>query len=196
MPTLTLRRTAAAAAVAALAASVAIAQPASAGDITVTATVTAAEGASALYVAHEGSADLGPTTFSPDTAKTVIANLPTTRVTDQRGTLAAGWTVAVSGTDLKHGDFANNGESIPASNARVYLNITDLSSLEGLLSGMTVSGAEYLATGNNLSSSYMLIEGTTNLGNGWVDYTPTMNLTVPSGTPVGTYTTTVTQTVS
>ncbi len=199
MSTLTLRRTAAAAAVAALAASVAVAQPADAGDVGVTVTVTAADGASALYVTHATDpVTLGSTTFDTATSSTVSANLPLATVTDERGQLLAPWTVQVSGTNLGHTSDATH--SIAATNARVYMDAADLagvtSTLLGTVTGMTVTGAEYNTGTNNLSSPYTLIEGTTDLGNGSLEYTPTMDVVVPANTPAGDYTGTVTQTVS
>lgn len=199
MSTLTLRRTAAVAAVVALAASMAVAQPADAEDVDVTVSVTA-DGASALFVTHATDpVTLGSTAFDTNLPSTVTGILPTTTVTDERGQLLAPWTVQVSGLDLVH--TTDGSHSIGASNARVYMDAADLTgvtnNLIGALSGMTVTGAEYnVDTGNDLSTPYTLIEGTTELGNGSLDYTPTMDVEVPASTPAGDYTGTVTQTVS
>lgn len=133
---------------------------------------------------------------------TVSGTLPQTTVTDARGELDAAWDVQVGAVD----PFTNvDGDSVALSNAHVYLDATDLTDLttnvlDGALTGMTVADAELTAGTNTLASAYSLINGTTSdLGLGEapnIVYTPTIDVMVPAGTPVGTYTTTVTQTVS
>jgi hypothetical protein len=133
----------------------------------------------------------------------VTGDLPEATVTDQRGGLTQTWEVTVTGTDLVHEEYDADDDDrnmpemvVDAENARVYLPVTDLSTLGGL-TNMTLGGGTLEDdTGANLGSEYTLVSGTTLLGNGSFTYTPRMTVDVPANTPGGTYTGTVTQTVS
>ncbi|MFP5310328.1 MAG: hypothetical protein ACLGIR_12220 [Actinomycetes bacterium] len=178
---------------------------ATASDTTVSFTV-AASGSGLSVSQAGGTASLASggsnPVFDALAAGTVTGSLPATTVTDQRGTLLGAWTVNVSGTDFVNG--ADATVTVARSNARVYLDAANLAGLTttlgGALSGMTLTSAELTAGTNNLGSNagagYTLIAGTTAVGNGSVTYTPAMQVTVPAATPAGTYTATVTQTVS
>lgn len=178
--------------------------PAVAEDTTVDFTITATNGlqlsqGSTVATLTDGGGS-GSLSFTGDT--TVSGTLPETTVTDERGDLGATWTVQVSAASA----FTNSdGDTVTLDNAHVYLPATDLTDLttnvlSGAITGMTVVGAELTAGTNNLSTAYTLIHGTTSdlsLGEAPnIVYTPSMDVTVPQGTPVGTYSTTVTQTVS
>lgn len=174
--------------------------PAVAEDTTVDFTITATNGLQLSQGSTVATLTDGSLSFTGDT--TVSGTLPETTVTDERGDLGATWTVQVSAASA----FTNNDEdTVTLDNAHVYLPATDLTDLttnvlSGAITGMTVVGAELTAGTNNLSTAYTLIHGTTSdLGLGAapnIVYTPSMDVTVPQGTPVGTYSTTVTQTVS
>ena len=178
---------------------------ATASDTTVSFTV-AASGSGLSVSQAGGTASLASggsnPVFDALSAGAVTGSLPATTVTDRRGTLLGAWTVTVSGTNFVNGSDAS--VTVPRSNARVYLDAANLAGLTttlgGALSGMTLTSAELTAGTNNLGSNagagYTLIAGTSALGNGSVTYTPAMQVTVPAATPAGTYTATVTQTVS
>jgi hypothetical protein len=133
----------------------------------------------------------------------VSGDLPTTTVTDQRGGLSTNWSVSVTGTDLQHTSYEGGTDGfdmaeliVSAEHARVFLPVTDLSVLTNL-TGMSLGGGTLEGdTGANLGEEYPLVQGTTLLGNGTFTYTPRMEVDVPDNTPGGTYTGTVTQTVS
>lgn len=186
-------------AVAVVVAALAVAAPvtASAGDTSVSFTVNAAAGGLSISQAS-GSAALSSATFNASGASTVTGNLPDTTVTDQRGSLAAAWTVSVSGTDFVHA--STPSQVVGKANARVYLDAANLAGLTTMLganlAGMTVTSFESNVGTSNLATSYTLVAGTTTLGDGSVTYTPRMDVNVPAGTPAGTYGATVTQTVS
>jgi hypothetical protein len=178
---------------------------ATASDTTVTFTVAASgSGLSVSQAASTATLQSGGSNpaFDALNAGAVTGSLPATTVTDQRGTLAGTWTVTVSGTNFVNG--ASSSVTVGRSNARVYLDAANLSGLTttlgGALNGMTLTAAELTAGTNNLGANggagYTLISGSTTLGNGSVTYTPAMSVTVPAATPAGTYTATVTQTVS
>lgn len=142
----------------------------------------------------DGGAALG---FSL-TDGTVSGSLPATTVTDERGELGGAWTVTVSGSDFAND--ADAGVTVAAASGRAYLDAADLTTLTGslgaALQGMVLTGAELTAGTSDLGTAYTMIAGTTTLGNGSITYTPAMDVAVPGGTPAGTYTATVTQTVS
>ncbi len=132
-------------------------------------------------------------------ANSVSGSLPATTVTDERGTLAGAWTVSVA-SDGAWENQADTSVTVAASNARVYLNAADLSTLstalDAVTGGMVLTGAELTAGTNNLGSSYTLLSGTTTLGNGSLTYTPAIDITIPAATPAGTYEAVVNQTIS
>lgn len=136
--------------------------------------------------------------FNAAGAETVSGTLPTTTVTDVRGTLAGAWTVTVSGEDWVHQ--TDGSQTIDQSNGHVYLDAATLGALTtalgGALDGMILTSAELNVGVNDLTSSYTLMAGTTTLGDGSVDFTPTIDVTIPSGSVAGVYSATVTQTVS
>lgn len=174
----------------------ATASAAAGSDTTVSFEVQAAAGGLSISQAA-ATATLSSNTFSAGSASTASGTLPETTVTDVRGTVAAPWTVTVSSAAA----FSDgSGNTVALTNARVYNNVADLTalqtSLSAALTGMTVSGGEYSGGTSNLSSSYTLLAGNTTLGNGSVDFTPAVSVTVPAATPAGTYTTTVSVAVS
>lgn len=188
-------------ALAAAAIATALAVPATAEDVEVQFTVeTNNAGLSVSSAAASAAVDDGGSNplFDALSNASFSDALPSVTVTDERGTLLAGWSLSVSGEDFVN--TSDGSQTVAASNARVYNNFADASALTtalgGLLSGMTVTGGEYNAGGNDLSAPYTLLSGATPLGDGSVQVTPTMDVTVPAGTPAGTYTATVTYTAS
>jgi hypothetical protein len=178
-----------------------VTQAAVAADDSVSFTVTAAGAGLSLSAAGTTSTiDSGGSdpVFDALSSGTVTGNLNAVTVTDARGTLLGSWTVTVSGTSWINGSDAT--VTVAASNGRAYLDAADLTALTtalgGSLTGMTLTSAELTAGTSNLGTPYTLVAGTTALGNGEVTYTPAISVTVPANTPAGTYTATVTQTVS
>jgi hypothetical protein len=137
--------------------------------------------------------------FSSTLPGVVSGVLPTTTVTDTRGTLVAAWTVGVGAL----GDWVNTDDSnvtVGAAQGRSYIDLADttalvtsaaLNPLNGLL-----TGGEFAVGVGALDSPYTLLSGTSTQGNMTIVFTPTVDVTIPTGTPAGTYSATVQQTVS
>lgn len=136
--------------------------------------------------------------FDVVSSGSVSGDLPELTVTDQRGTLAGAWTVQAVGEAWAN--TADGAVTVPASNGRVYMDHATLGALTtalgAALDGMLLTGGELNVGTSDLGTAYTLLSGTTTLGNGSVDVTPRIDVTVPAETPVGTYTATVTLTVS
>ncbi|CAN5316888.1 hypothetical protein BH23ACT9_BH23ACT9_05900 [soil metagenome] len=168
--------------------------PAGAIDTEVQFTVTANTAGLSVATAAGPTTVGGAPLFSP-TAGTITGTLPTVTVTDARGTLLAGWTLAVVGEA-----FVSGTNSVAATNARVYNDVADATALTtalgSALDGMTLTGGEFTVGTKSLAASYTLLAGTTPTGNGSVAFTPTIDVTIPALTPVGTYSATVSYTVS
>jgi hypothetical protein len=137
--------------------------------------------------------------FSSTLPGVVSGVLPATTVTDTRGTLIAAWTVGVGAL----GDWVNTSDSnvtVGAAQGRSYIDLADttalvtsaaLNPLDGLL-----TGGEFTVGVGALDSPYTLLSGTSTQGNMTIVFTPTVDVTIPTGTPAGTYAATVQQTVS
>jgi hypothetical protein len=137
--------------------------------------------------------------FSSTLPGVVSGVLPATTVTDTRGTLIAAWTVGVGAL----GDWVNTSDSnvtVGAAQGRSYIDLADttalvtstaLNPLDGLL-----TGGEFTVGVSTLDSPYTLLSGTSTQGNMTIVFTPTVDVTIPTGTPAGTYSATVQQTVS
>lgn len=147
------------------------------------------------------TADLGNVTYDFDAARTLSGTLPATTLTDERGQLSATWTVDVSSSAAFT---SSGGDTVGLNNAHVFMDAADAASLEsalgGALVGMSITGGEFNTGTNDLSTTYALLTGsTTDLGLGSapsVTYTPAIDINVPGNTPLGTYSTTITQTAS
>lgn len=183
-----LRQPLALAAAAALAASTAVvlAGPASAS----TGVTFVVSGSGTLSVSEPSTtADLGTATPSP-TGTVVSGHLGSTTVTDNRASIA-GWTVKISSTDFT--DSATH--TILASKAVAYLLASDTPTVQGVVvptAGTYVSPA----TGLALSNSGQNFITATATGSNSTTYNPSMQITIDSSVIAGTYTGTVTQTVS
>lgn len=136
--------------------------------------------------------------FDPATATALVDDLPTLTVADDRGVVDGAWTVTASATAFVHAD--DPGHTVAATQARAHLDaasVADLAaSLGGSLDGMTLTAAELTAGSSDLGTAYTLLAGTTPTGTGSVAVVPRLALTVPAATPAGTYTATITATVS
>lgn len=198
MRTRTIRSTVAALTVAGM---LAVPAAATGADTTVSFTVAASGALAVSQAASTATLTDGGGALSFDALSdgTVSGTLPATTVTDDRGTPLGGWTVAVVAT----GDWENSADdsiTVGAENARAYFDVASASALTtalgGALSGMAVTGGEFNVGTSDLATSYTLLSGTTTLGNGSVTFSPAIDITVPAGTPAGTYSAVVRQTVS
>lgn len=162
-----------------------LAAPASATDATFTIT------GGALSIAQPASVTLTGGGSSLLGAS-VTGALGATTVTDERnGTV--GWTSRVHGTD-----FSNGTTTIAIGNVKAYVPTLPAMTVTGVvtasqgvavdaLNGVTVAGA---APGN------ALVTATAVVGNNTVAFTPHISIPIPSNATAGTYSGTITQTVS
>jgi hypothetical protein len=157
----------------------ATALPASAGDSTVTFSITTA----GITISEPGSVNLG--SVAAGTAS-VEGQIGPVTVTDLRGTLGGSWNATVVG-----GDFTTGGgtpaETIPVSNETYY---------PGSATSTTGSGTFTPGVGGIINVPRSAFTGTELTGNNAVTWNPTFELTIPSAAVAGTYTGTVSQSVA
>ena len=155
-------------------------------------TVTLTFGPGSLTVTEPGSANLGSTTLTTGGA-TIAGHLGTTTVTDTRGSVA-GWTVTISATNLSDGA-TPTPHTITANHMKAYVATADGPTVT---SGIVVPATAYatLATALTLSTSGQTFVTATATGSNVVTYNPTLSVTVDTTAIAGTYSGSITQTVS
>jgi hypothetical protein len=147
---------------------------------TITATVVVT---GVLSITAPASAGLGTT--AP--GGTVSSHLGTVQVTDNRGSLAAGWTATVSSTDFTTGA-GTAAQTIPVADAQY------------VISGFTATtgSATFTATPvTQMSTAAQAVVTTTNVaGSNSASWNPTIQVAVPGAAVAGTYSATITHSVS
>jgi hypothetical protein len=141
------------------------------------------------------TASLGTATSSL-AGTSVTGSLGSTTVTDLRGSLA-GWTGTITGPASGFSDGATPTPDIVAdSAATVWVPATSVT--VGPLATSAVRTDLHLlqASGIALSSSAQTLVTATTLGSNTVTYNPSISITLTSTVVAGTYTGTITQTVS
>jgi hypothetical protein len=182
-----LRKTLAAAGALAISAGMFAAQPSSAAvtaDTEITVTLTA----TGDFAIASGATATGTGAAAPGAV--ITANMPTTTVTDTRGTLA-GWTVNGTSEDL----VAPDPGAIPLANrtipkANMVWATGTVTATAGLLTGVGAG-----AGGSMALDPFVIATGATLAGNGEYEYDPTVTVTLPAATNLiaGDYSGTVTQ---
>jgi len=121
------------------------------------------------------------------TGSTVSGALGSTTVTDERGTLGHTDTVTMTTTDFSDGA----GHTVAAlNNATAYSGVATPT-------GVAVPGATTAVTPVNIwGTGGAVLTLTSVVGSGGASYNPTVTVAIPAGSVAGTYTGTVTQTVS
>jgi uncharacterized repeat protein (TIGR01451 family) len=151
-----------------------------AGGAQCTATVAIIAGPLSITVPVSANLGAGPP------GGTIQANLGTVQVTDDRG-FGAGWTATVSSSDFTTGG-GTPVETIPAGDAGY--TITSLVTATGPATFTHVAAV-------NLSGSPQAVVSATNVaGNTAVTWNPLIQVAVPGGAVGGTYTATITHSVS
>jgi hypothetical protein len=144
--------------------------------------VTFAVTSGTLTLTAPGTADLG--TGLPGT--TVTGALGTTTVTDDRALLTAAWTVTASSTAFTTGGGTGN-ETIPASDASYD-------------PGEIATTGTITTTGTDITSFSAtpapVVVGSAGVGNNTATWNPTIAINIPPAAVGGTYTGTITQSVS
>jgi len=144
-------------------------------------TVTFAVTSGALAMTAPLTANLGDGAPGTDIANEV----GTVLVTDDRALLSASWTATASSTDFTTGT-AQPAETIPA---------TDVDYAPGTI---TTTGG-ITATPHDITLDHeaqTVVAGTAGVGNNTASWNPTLTVHVPAQAVVGTYTGTLTQSVS
>jgi hypothetical protein len=144
-------------------------------------TVTFAVTSGALTMTAPAAADLG--SGAPGT--TIIGEIGTTTVTDNRALLSASWNATASATDFTTGAATTN-ETIPA---------TDVDYAPGTI---TTTGG-ITATPHDITLDHeaqLVVAGTAGVGKNTASWDPTLTVHVPVQAVTGTYTGTLTQSVS
>jgi hypothetical protein len=149
--------------------------PAQAADTTTTFTITAAGG---LSISAPASANLGSVSSG---ATTVSGSLGTVTVTDQRGLILGNWTATASSTNFAHG--SNSSYDISKASA-VYAT--------GAVSG---DGGASVGVGGSLALP-VVAAARVGAGNNTVSWNPTVTVALSPTAVVGTYTATITHSVS
>lgn len=145
-----------------------------------------------LAISLPASANLGSAALSP-AGSTLSGLLGTTTVTDTRS-LSTGWTVSISATSLSDGA-TPTPDTIAASKLKAYIA---LGNGPTVISGMAVPVTTHSTslTGLQLSTTQQVLLSATATGQNTVSYNPTIGLTIDPSDVAGTYTGTITQTVS
>ena len=172
-----LRRSAALAAASGLAslALVGAHAPADAADTTTTFTIAAAGG---LSISAPATANLGSVSSG---ATSVSGSLGTVTVTDQRGLILGNWTATASSTNFAH-----------SSNATYDIAKTNAVYAAGLTSG---DGGASAGVGGSLVAP-VIAAARLGAGNNTVTWNPTITVALSPTAVVGTYTATITHSVS
>ena len=144
-------------------------------------TVTFAVTSGALTMTAPTAADLG--SGAPGT--TITNEIGTTTVTDDRALLSASWVADASSTDFTTGAASTN-ETIP---------VTDATYAPGTITttgGITATPHDVTLDGDPQA----VVTGTAGVGNNTASWSPTVAVAVPVQAVTGTYTGTLTQSVS
>lgn len=149
-------------------------------------------GGGSLILSDPASANLGSEVSSP-TGTSLSAHLGTTTVTDSRGSIA-GWSVSISSTAFSDGA-TPAPDTIPASKFRVYIAAADGPTVTAGVA-VPVTTHSTSVTALTLSTSPQSLLSATATGSNTVTYNPTVIATLDSTVIAGTYTGTITQTVS
>lgn len=167
----------------ALAATVGVAGSAGAADSADTTTTFTLTGGG-LSIDAPGSKNLGSVATG---TMTIQGELGSITVVDNRGRLNATWTANASATDFKTGG-GTAAETIPANT--VFYD-------PGLVadSASPVTGA-FVGTPKTLGTSLLPVFTGTTVGNNTATWTPEITINVPAQAVVGTYTGTITHSVS
>jgi hypothetical protein len=157
-----------------------------------------------LTILTIGSATLelaggGDAAYDPENLSVVVGLLPMTTVTDQRLS-GATWSVSISATDFLHA--ADSAVQVPRGAARIYLDATTIDDLRIDLIGLGLLGSSIETAvlrgdvATTLAGSYVLLSGESGPVGSTIVFQPAMELSIPAATPVGSYASVITQSVS
>jgi hypothetical protein len=144
--------------------------------------------AGALSISAPASASLG--SVGTGTA-TTSAQLGSTSVTDNRGTLLGTWTASVSSTDFTTGT-ATADETIAKAQADYWSGAT--TSTSGI--GVFTPGQLLAANKVTLAAQRTAFSASALVGNNTAAWNPTVIINIPSDSVAGTYSGTITHSVA
>lgn len=128
----------------------------------------------------------------------VQGSIGSTTVTDARGGVV-GWKTTMKGTAFSNGT-GDGFTTIPVGNVKAFVPVTD--AVTGLVSStgvVTATALPYVtaATGLPLTTTAQdFVTATLVVGSNSATFAPSLNVSIPANATAGTYTGTVTQTVS
>lgn len=131
--------------------------------------------------------DLGDVAADTAGPTDLTGDLPAMVITAPPGT-ASTWSVSIQMT----APFRSADAEVPASNAVAYLAGDPLVTLDMLASAYATTAE----AGVDLAAGGVLVAGESGPAGGTVTYAPRVTVTIPGGTPPGTYTGTIVQTIS
>jgi hypothetical protein len=166
-----------------------LAAPAASAD-TVTTTFAVTDGTLSIAAAAT-STDLGSARLS-SSGSTIAGALPKMTVNDDRGS-TAGWTATVASTDFT-ATVSGVVHTIAAGNGRTYI---PAGAGPTLVSGGAVATTTAIdwSTGVVLSGTGATLVTATTTSTNKVEYTPTLQIAIPSTAVAGNYSGTITHTV-
>lgn len=145
--------------------------------------------AGTLSISEPATASLGTATSSTS-GTSITGHLGTTTINDSRGSVA-GWTVTISASNFSDGA----SHTVAASKLSAYVAVGDGPTVT---SGIAVPATTHSTalTALTLSTSSQTLVTATTTGSNIVTYNPTVVVNLDSSVIAGTYTGTITQTVS
>jgi len=151
------------------------------GDTTTTFTLTG----NGLSVSVPGSADLSTSGSTLIGATSLSGSLGSVQVSDNQGTLAHTWTASVSTTDFTTGGGGAN-KTIGKANAAYTPGVVTTTGV-----GVAVG-----TPATDLSTSASVVTSTAVIGSMTATWNPTVSVTIPADVIAGTYSGTITHSVS
>lgn len=139
----------------------------------------------ALSITVPSSADLGT---APAGAAAVGGPLGVVQVTDARGSTVATWTATV----LSGAFTAGAGQTVPAANVNYWSGAATSTTGVGVFTPGQAAAANEVAIGT-AQTAFALTAG---IGNNQATWNPTIDIHLPASATVGTYTGTITHSVS
>lgn len=165
--------------------------PSAQAALTANTTLSVTVDTGTLSISAPGTASLG--NVSAAVGSTASTGLGTVTVADSRGTLL-GWSVTALTTtaNMSTGGATPSTIALSATGPLAWATGTVTAVGGSLLSGVTAGGGGFL----NGSTAIPVATAVLTAGGGTYTYNPTLTLTVPANTAVGTYSVVVTQTIA
>jgi len=159
------------------------------GKVLGTTTLYVTVNAGSLSLSTESTATLSAATVS-ESGGSATGNTGTITVTDNRGS-GAGWSVTATSTDFS---CCSGAHTIAVTNLTINPNNSTLTAMYGASTDGVSPGSSHTFT--STTDSATIVSASTDHGMGQYTINPAVTLTIPVGVYAGTYTATLTITVS